>query len=79
LRRRVPYAPRPARIRVRDGRPVEVNGKRVQAIRESWLIEEGWWSERPLRRCYFELLAEGRDMVVFCDLHRGGWFESSGR
>ena len=38
----------------------------VEAVREEWLVEDRWWTPRPLRRHYFELvLADGRDVVVF--------------
>jgi len=40
------------------------------------VVEDRWWTGRPLRRRYFELvLVEGRNVVVFHDLHGGGWFE----
>jgi len=47
----------------------------VVAVRESWLIEDRWWTERPLRRRYWELVTvDGRDLVVFRDLREGGWY-----
>jgi hypothetical protein len=67
--------PRPARVRTRDTAPFVVNGERVEGVRESWLVEDRWWSERPLRRRYWELVGErGRNLVVFHDLCAGGWF-----
>jgi hypothetical protein len=73
--------PRPARVRWRDGRPVEVNGEAVESLRESWLVEDRWWTDAPLRRRYWELVGErGRNVVVFHDLIAadgragGGWF-----
>jgi hypothetical protein len=71
--------PRPARVRVQDTAPCVVNGERVEAVRESWLVEDRWWSERPLRRRYWELVGErGRNQVVFHDLCAGGWFTQGG-
>ena len=70
-------APRPARVRAaeRDGRPLAVDGRAVDAVRESWLVEDRWWSERPLRRRYWEVVTTcGRNVVVFHDLREGGWF-----
>ena len=68
----------PRRTRVRagvDGCPLVVDDRRVDAVRESWLVEDRWWTERPLRRRYWEVVtACGRDVVVFHDLVRGGWF-----
>jgi len=60
-------APRPARVRWGEGRPAEVNGEAVEALRESWLVEDRWWSAEPLRRRYW-------DLVVFHDLCSGRWF-----
>jgi hypothetical protein len=67
--------PRPARVRF-DGRaphPVEVNGERIESLRESWLVEDRWWTPEPLRRRYWELVGErGRNVVVFHDLAPAG-------
>ena len=58
-----------------DGRPTGVGGHAVEAVRESWLIEDRWWTDRPLRRRYWEVVtADGRDLVLFRDLEDGGWF-----
>ncbi len=68
-------APRPARVRWGEGRPAEVNGEPIEAIRESWLVEDRWWSAEPLRRRYWELIGVGgRNLVVFHDLCTGRWF-----
>jgi hypothetical protein len=68
----------PVRIAVRaggDGRPLEVDGRQVDAVRESWLVEDRWWTEKPLRRHYWEVVTvSGRDEVVFCDLRSGRWW-----
>ena len=58
------------------GRPLAVDGHDVDAVRESWLIEDRWWTEAPLRRRYWEVVtADGRDLVLFRDLGRGGtWY-----
>jgi CO dehydrogenase/acetyl-CoA synthase delta subunit len=54
---------------------VAVDGRRVEAVRESWLVEDRWWTERSLRRRYWEVVtACGRDVIVFHDLVGGGWF-----
>ena len=70
-------APRPARVRADvGGRPGSVADEPVDAVAEEWVVEDRWWTGRPLRRRYFELvLAGGRNVVVFRDLHGGGWFE----
>jgi hypothetical protein len=68
--------PRPVRVEgVRDGSPHAVAGALVDAIREEWIVEDAWWTERPLRRRYLELvLADGRDLTVFHDITTGRWF-----
>ena len=44
-------------------------------MRESWLVEDRWWTAEPLARRYWELVGErGRNVVVFHDLRSGGWF-----
>ena len=67
--------PRPARVRAApDGCPETVDGRAVEAVRESWLIEDRWWTDRPLRRRYWEVVtADGRDLVIYRDLEEGGW------
>ena len=68
--------PRGARVRAGPGGcPLAVDGQPVAHVRESWLIEDRWWTTRPLRRRYWELVSErGRDLVVFHDLTDGRWF-----
>ena len=68
--------PRAARVRPGPGgRPLVVDGQAVAHVRESWLIEDRWWTERPLRRRYWEIVSEhGRDILVFHDLADGRWF-----
>jgi CO dehydrogenase/acetyl-CoA synthase delta subunit len=58
-----------------DGRPLSVGRLEVDAVRESWLIEDRWWTDEPLRRRYWEVVTTcGRDVIVFDDLERGGWY-----
>ncbi len=68
----------PRRIAVRaaeDGSPLAVEGRAIDAVRESWLLEDRWWTERPLRRRYWEVVTTcGRDEVVFHDLRTGRWY-----
>jgi hypothetical protein len=68
--------PRPIRVELgRDGSPCALAGVAVDAIREEWIVEDAWWTERPLRRRYLELvLADGRDLTVFHDVTTGRWF-----
>ena len=68
--------PRAVRVRAGEGgRPVAIEGRPVEAVRESWVVEDRWWTDAPLRRRYWEAItADGRDIVIYRDLERGGWF-----
>jgi CO dehydrogenase/acetyl-CoA synthase delta subunit len=58
-----------------DGRPLVVDSRTVDSVRESWLVEDRWWTDRPLRRRYWEVVtARGRDEVVFHDLQSERWW-----
>lgn len=67
--------PVPVRVTTgQGGRPRMIDGDAVEAVRESWLIEDRWWTAEPLRRRYWEVVtAAGRNLVVFRDLERGTW------
>ena len=67
--------PVPCAVHVGDGgRPLAIDGRGVEAVRESWLVEDRWWTDAPLRRRYWEVVtADGRNLVVFRDLGRGRW------
>jgi hypothetical protein len=69
--------PRGVCVRVdRSGIPAELQGEPVESVLEEWVVEDRWWTARPVRRRYFELvLAGGRNAVVFRDLGGRGWFE----
>jgi hypothetical protein len=68
----------PQRVAVEAGprnEPLKVEGIVVEAVREEWLIEDRWWTPKPLRRHYFELvLADGRDLTVFRSGYGGRWY-----
>jgi hypothetical protein len=70
-------AAKPTPVRADErGVPVAVGASPVDALREEWVVEDRWWTGRPLRRRYFELvLRDGRNVVVFHDLLGGGWFQ----
>jgi len=67
--------PRPARVSADGGgQPLAVDGEVVDVVLESWLVEDRWWTDRPLRRRYWEVVtAGGRNVVVFRDLVAQGW------
>ena len=70
------YAPRRVSVDAGPGgSPRAAEGVVVEAIREEWLVEDRWWTPRPLRRHYFELvLADGRDVTVFRSGRSGRWY-----
>jgi hypothetical protein len=57
------------------GRPEAVDARAVAAVRESWLVEDRWWTDAPLRRRYWEIVtADGRNLVIYRDLEAGSWY-----
>ena len=72
--------PRPALVEVRfDGTPAVVNRETVAVVREEWRVVDRWWTEEPVSRRYFDVVLEGgRQVVVFADEERGGWFAQRG-
>ena len=67
--------PRPASLRTGpNGEPVALGRAPVESVLEEWVVEDSWWTGRPIRRRYLELvLADGRNVVVFRDLVSGRW------
>jgi len=69
---------KPKAVRVKadgTGRPQMIEKREVDAVRESWLVEDRWWTDAPLRRRYWEVVTgDGRDLVVFRDLLEGHWY-----
>lgn len=74
------YVPRPVEVEVgSDGRPTSVDGIAVEAVREEWLIEDRWWTPKPLGRRYFELvLVDGRNLNVFLSTVTKRWYRQRG-
>jgi hypothetical protein len=72
--------PRAAEIRTgSDGLPAAFGATRVDSVLEDWLVEDRWWTDRPVRRRYLELVLEsGRCVLVFRDLVSGRWFTQRG-
>jgi hypothetical protein len=69
-------SPTPAVVEADErGVPLAVGSTPVDSVREEWVVEDRWWTGKPLRRRYFELvLDDGRNVVVFRDLRDGDWF-----
>ena len=78
--------PRPLRVEAgEDGRPIAVwsasgGGRRyaVEAVLETWRIDDEWWRERPVSRVYYSLLLEdGRVVTVYRELRSGRWAQQA--
>lgn len=62
-----------------DGSPVIVDVAPVAHIREAWLVEDRWWTDKPLRRAYWEVVTKaGRCEVLFRNLINGKWYRQRG-
>jgi hypothetical protein len=71
--RRSVYWPQPVEVESGvDGAPCAVESVAVDTVREEWLVEDRWWTPKPLTRRYFEIvLADGRNLVVFREPAQG--------
>ena len=71
--------PRPARVETdpRGAPSALLLGPRrlaVTAIRDDWLVQDRWWTDRPVERHYYELVLEsGRLATVYHDRLAGRW------
>ena len=71
--------PRPASVHSDgNGSPVMVvygrRRLRVEAVRETWRIDDEWW-RRPISRIYHTVVLEdGKSVTIYQDLAAGGWF-----
>jgi hypothetical protein len=76
--------PRPARLTCDAGgvpQAVTIGGRtrEVVAIRDDWLVQDLWWTGRPVDRRYFELVVEpGRVVTAYREGEGGPWFIHSG-
>jgi len=62
-----------------DGRPTAVTAVRgapcgVEAVLETWRLDDEWWRV-PIARRYVEAVLDGgRHVVLYCDLGTGEWW-----
>jgi hypothetical protein len=70
------YAPQRVAVRTDPrGAPTTVEGVTIEAVREEWLVEDRWWTSKPLRRHYFEVAtADGRALTVFRTARAQRWY-----
>ena len=57
-----------------DGGGQETNAAVVEAILESWRIDDEWWRHFISRRYFAVLLEGGTRVALFEDLRTGEWF-----
>jgi len=61
-----------------DGRPDRVSWRAriegVEAVLDTWYVDDAWWSDRPVRRIYHEVqLDTGVRLVLSWDLVAQRW------
>ena len=57
-----------------EHRPLSVGGITIEAVLESWRIDDEWWRQ-PIGRCYHAVLLDGgKRVVLFEDIVTGEWF-----
>ena len=70
--------PSPVLVACKRGVPAAVSRVRVVSVREEWRVVDRWWTEKPVRRHYFEVVLEsGRNVVVFLDEPDGRWYRQN--
>jgi hypothetical protein len=61
-------------VKAPDGRTVGQSDGKVEAIGETWRIDDEWWRQ-PISRMYWEVIMEGgKRVVLFQDLITTDWF-----
>ncbi len=71
--------PRPVTVEAdANGTPLTVERHDVEAVLETWRIEDEWWRPRPVSRAYWRLLLEdGRTVDVYRDGVRERWYRQA--
>jgi hypothetical protein len=71
--------PRPITINVgEEGTPLGVESRSVEALIETWRIEDEWWRPKPIDRAYWRLLLDdGRTIDVYYDRLRRLWYRQT--
>jgi hypothetical protein len=70
-----PGQPKPAEVLERSNHPAIVDGEQVTQVKNFWLVQDGWWTEKPVNRRYWEILTvKDRRLVVFHDYQTGRWY-----
>jgi hypothetical protein len=59
---------------------VLLSGRRiaVEAVVETWCIDDEWWRDKPIARVYWRVVLEdGRVVDVYRDLLSGKWWRQA--
>jgi hypothetical protein len=67
----------PQRVKVEldaEGFPKAAGEITVEAVLETWRIDDEWWRHPISRRCIDAILEGGRHVVLFEDLTTGEWW-----
>jgi hypothetical protein len=73
--------PRPIQVEAHpNGEPKSLNHELVEFIQEEWRVVDRWWTDRPIKRRYFEVFLQtsGRRVVIFWDATNRQWFRQNG-
>jgi len=67
---------RPVAVRRSDGQAVSDPGDRlsVEAILETWRLDDEWWRVAIVRRYHDVMLEGGKHVMLFEDLTNGTWW-----
>lgn len=72
--------PVPVKVQIgRDRKPIGVisdgQWRGVEAVKDVWKVQEGWWTGKEAARLYFELhMKDGSHVAVFQDLMTKKWY-----
>ena len=71
--------PRPVSVETDGhGAPIAIDRRAVEAVIETWRVEDEWWRPQPVSRAYWRLLLEdGRTVDVYRDVLRGRWYRQA--
>ena len=68
---------------VENGGPTHVRlpgkpARTVEALRESWRIDDEWWRQPISREYHIVVLDDGRNLTLYHDLLDGTWYAQRG-
>jgi hypothetical protein len=74
--------PRQVKVDAEEGTPsaVHLSGRQtaVEAVIETWRIDDEWWRDKPIARVYWRVVLEdGRVVDVYRDLASGKWWRQA--